>query len=61
MQLKSHRGRYWMRGVGGQLCTEMCMIIVDFVMHAKEHVDWQLKVLQVSHKSWKGTIYEMGT
>jgi hypothetical protein len=24
----------------------MCIIIVDLVMHVKEHEDWQLKVLQ---------------
>jgi hypothetical protein len=46
--------------VGGQLCIKMCMIIANLMMHAKEHVDWQFKVLQVSPKSLEGTIYEMG-
>jgi hypothetical protein len=32
--------------IGGQLCKKMCMIIVNHVMHAKEQVDWQFKVLQ---------------
>jgi len=35
-----------MLDIGGQLCTEMFMIIVDLVMHVKEQEDWQLKVLQ---------------
>jgi hypothetical protein len=35
-----------MLDIGGQLRTEMCMIIVDHVMHVKEHEDWKLKVLQ---------------
>jgi hypothetical protein len=26
--------------IGDQLCTEMCMIISDLVMHAKEQADW---------------------
>jgi hypothetical protein len=35
-----------MLDIGGQLCTWICMNIVDLVMHVKEHEDWQLKVLQ---------------
>ncbi len=35
-----------MLDIGGQLCIEMCMIIVDLVMHVKEQEDWQIKVLQ---------------
>jgi len=45
LQLKSHRGGYCMSNIGGQLCINMCMITIDHVMHAKEHADWQLKVL----------------
>jgi hypothetical protein len=29
-----------MLDIGGQLCTWTCMIIVDLVMHVKEHEDW---------------------
>jgi hypothetical protein len=32
--------------IGGQLYTEMCMIITNLVIHAKEHEDQRLKVLQ---------------
>jgi hypothetical protein len=35
-----------MLDIGGQLCTKMCMIIVNLVMHVKEQGDWELKVLQ---------------
>jgi hypothetical protein len=44
--IKQRKGRYWMLDIGGQLCTEMCMINVDLAMHVKEQEDWQLKVLQ---------------
>jgi hypothetical protein len=36
LQLKKHRERYWMLDISGQLCIEMCMIIVDLVMYVKE-------------------------
>jgi hypothetical protein len=36
LQLKKHRERYWMLDIGGQLCIETCMIIVDLVMHVKK-------------------------
>jgi len=38
--------RYWMLDIGGQLCTKMCMIIANLVMHVNEKKDWQLKVLE---------------
>jgi hypothetical protein len=31
--------------IGGQLCTKMCMITIDHVMHVREQEDWQHKVL----------------
>ncbi len=50
--------------ISGQLCIEMCTIIVNLVMHVKEQEGWQFKVLQ-SYKAGlkfsKGPIYEMGT
>jgi hypothetical protein len=36
LQLKSPKGKYWMWDISGQLCTKMCMITIDLVMHAKE-------------------------
>jgi hypothetical protein len=50
-----------MLDIGDQLCIGMRMIIVNLMMHIQEHEDWQLKVLQVGHKSSKRTIYEKGT
>jgi hypothetical protein len=35
-----------MLDIGGLLCTELCTIITNLVMHVKEQGDWQLKVLQ---------------
>jgi hypothetical protein len=35
-----------MLDIGGQLCTRMCMITVDLVMHVKKQEDSQPKVLQ---------------
>jgi hypothetical protein len=34
-----------MLDISGQLCTKMCMIIVNFMIHVKEQEDWQFKVL----------------
>jgi len=29
----------WMLDIGGELCTKMCIITVDLVMHVKEQED----------------------
>jgi hypothetical protein len=29
-----------MLDIGGQLCTEMCMIFADLMIHVKEQEDW---------------------
>jgi len=29
-----------MLDIGGQICVEMCIIIVDLVMHVNEQEDW---------------------
>ncbi len=47
-----------MLNIGGQLCIKMCMIIVDLVMHVKEHEDWQLKVLQSWSQVFQKPIHE---
>jgi hypothetical protein len=39
LQLKLSKGRYWMQDIGGKLCTKMCMVIVNPMMHAKEQAN----------------------
>jgi hypothetical protein len=46
LQLKYCRERYWILDIRGQLCTKICMITTNRVMHVKEQEDWQFKVLQ---------------
>jgi hypothetical protein len=46
-----------MLDIGGQLCTWMCMITIDFV---KKRIS-NSKSCKASHKFSERTIYEMGT
>jgi hypothetical protein len=61
LQLKSHKGMYWMRDIGGQLYIKMCMITTDLMMHVKKRRFGDSKFYKASHKYYRGTIYEMGT
>ncbi len=42
---KITKKKYWMLDIGGQLCSEMCMITINHVKHVNEQEDWQLKFL----------------